>query len=78
MKYRIDITEGVVALPRIVRLFVVIFCPWVALWVARKQLWLACLVLRNEARCKFPEDPKLIRWADELEREGKMIPEPNA
>ncbi len=72
MKYRIDIDEGVVALPRIARLLVVIFCPWLALWVARKQLWIACIILRNEARCKHPEDSKLIRWADECERDGRM------
>jgi hypothetical protein len=78
MKYRIDIDEGVVALPRIVRLLVVILCPWIALWVARKQLWIACLIIRNEARCKTTEDAKLIRWADECERDGSMIPQPNA
>jgi hypothetical protein len=77
MKYRIDIEEGVVALPRIVRLLVVIFCPWLALWVARKQLWIACLIIRNEARCKHPEDSKLIRWAEECERDGQMECPPN-
>ena len=77
MKYRIDIDEGVVALPRIVRLLVVMLCPWIALWVARKQLWIACLIIRNEARCKHPEDSKLIRWADECERDGRMECQPN-
>jgi hypothetical protein len=57
---------------------VVIFCPWLALWVARKQLWIACLIIRNEARRKHPEDSKLIRWADECERDGRMGCQPNA
>lgn len=78
MKYKIDIDEGVVALPRFVRLLVVIVCPWLALWVARKQLWIACLIIRNEARRKLPEDSTLIRWADECERDGRMEPQPNA
>ena len=77
MKYRINIDEGVVAPPRIVRLLVLIFCPWLALWVARKQLWLACLVIRNAGMARYPEDENMIRWADELHRDGNMIPEPN-
>lgn len=77
MKFRIDIAEGVVALPRFVRLLVVIFCPWLALWVARKQLWLACLGIRNAGRARFPEDETMIRWADELQRDGRMECQPN-
>ena len=78
MKYRINIDEGVIALPRIVRLLVVIVCPWLALWVARKQLWIACLVIRNEGMSQFPEHHTLIRWGNEIQRDGRMIPEPNA
>lgn len=77
MKYRMNSADGVVALPCFVRLLVVIFCPWLALWVARKQLWLACLIMRNEARRKLKEDETLIRWADECERDGRMEPHPN-
>lgn len=77
MKYRIDIDEGVVALPRIVRLLVVIFCPWLALWVARKQLWIACLVIRNEGMARFPEHHTLIRWGNEILRDGRMEPQPD-
>lgn len=78
MKYKIDIEDGVVALPRIVRILVVIFCPWLALWVARKQVRIACLVIRNAAMTRFPEDETMIRWAKEIERDGNMIPEENA
>ena len=41
---------------------------------ARKQLRLACLILRNEARRKYKEDETLLRWADELENDGNMKP----
>jgi hypothetical protein len=78
MKYRIDINEGVVALPQIVRLLVVIFCPWLALWVARKQLWIACLVIRNEGMSRFPEHHTLIRWGNEIQRGGRMEPQPDS
>ena len=77
MKYRINIDEGVVALPRIVRLLVVIFCPWLALWVARKQLWIACLVIRNEGMARFPEHHTLIRWGNEIQCAGRMEPQPD-
>ena len=74
MKYEINIKEGVVSLPGILRVFVIILLPWLAIWVARKQLWLACLVISNTARSRFPEDKTMLRWANELERNGKMIP----
>ena len=71
---KINIREGIIKLPKWLRLAVVILLPWIALWVARKQLRLACLVLRNEARCKRKEDETLLRWADELENDGSMKP----
>jgi hypothetical protein len=75
---RIDIDEGVVTLPRIIRFTVVIFCPWLALWVASKQLRIACLIIRNAGMAGFPEDKNMIRWAAECERDGNMIPEPDS
>lgn len=72
MKCKLNITEGEVALPGCVRLLVLLICPWLALWVARRQLRLACLILQNEARCKRVEDATLIRWAGELEEAGRM------
>lgn len=80
VKCRIDIANRVLTLPLIPRVLVIIFVPWLALYLARHQLWLACLVLRNEARRKGPgvgrEDTTLLRWADELEYEGSMRPPP--
>jgi hypothetical protein len=70
----INISKGEINLPRWLRLAVVILLPWLALWVARKQLRLACLILRNEARRKYKEDETLLRWADELENDGNMKP----
>lgn len=77
MNYRINLEDGVIALPKIGRVLVVIFLPWVALWVARRQLRLACLVIQNEGMCRFPEDHTLIRWGTELQRDGRMEPEPS-
>jgi len=80
VKCRINIVDRVLTLPLIPRVLVIIFVPWLALYLARYQLWLACLVLRNEARRKGPgvgrEDTTLLRWADELEYEGSMRPPP--
>lgn len=71
---KINISEGIIKLPKWLRITVVILLPWIALWAARKQLRLACLILRNEARCKYKEDETLLRWADELENDGSMKP----
>ena len=57
-------------LARFARLLVTVFLPWVALYKARYQLWIACLIIRNKARCGFPEDERLVRWADECEHDG--------
>lgn len=72
MKYTINISEGVLRLPPVIRILVTIFLPWIALWAARRQLRIACLIIRNEARCMTPESTTLIRWADECEQDGNM------
>lgn len=63
-------------LPRLVRLMVVIFLPWIALHKARRQLWMAGLVIRNTALGRFPEDKTMLRWADEIEHDGWLIWKP--
>lgn len=78
MKYKINIDEGVIALPRFARLLVVIFCPWLALWVARKNLWRACFVIRHAGMERFPHHHTLVRWGNELQRAGRMEPEPDS
>lgn len=64
------------SLPRLVRLVVVIFLPWVALYKSRKALWVAGLIIRNTARGKWPEDETMLRWADEIEHDGWLIWKP--
>lgn len=64
------------SMERLVRLFVIVFIPWVALCKSRRQLWLACLVIRNTAMGRFPEDKTMLRWADELEHDGWRIWKP--
>ena len=61
---------------RLVRLLVTIFVPWIAVHKARKQLWLACLVIRNDARAPLREDDTRLRWADEIEHDGWRIWKP--
>jgi hypothetical protein len=63
-------------LNRLVRWLVIVFVPWVALWKTRHQLWLACLVIRNDARARLPEDSTRLRWADEMEHDGWRIWKP--
>lgn len=63
------LVRGIV-LWRFVRLFVTVFIPWIALYKARRELWVACLVIRNTARGRFPEDRTMLRWADEIEHDG--------
>lgn len=60
----------------LVRCLVIVFVPWVALAKARRQLWLACLVIRNDARARFPEDATRLQWADEMEHDGWRIWKP--
>lgn len=65
------------SVPRLVRLLVTIFVPWFALRKARKQLHLAALIMRNEARPAFrKENETLLRWADECEHDGWTIWKP--
>lgn len=64
------------SLERLVRLFVIVFIPWLALYKTRYQLWIACLVIRNAAMGRFPEDKTMLRWADEIEHDGWRIWKP--
>lgn len=60
-----------------IRVVVIVFLPWLALYKSRSQLHLAALIIRNTARCRRTEDATMLRWADELEHDGWLIWKPH-